>query len=138
MEKDTKIDRGKKERVKSIALKANKESSDDETSTSGSDDREYAISVRNFKKFFRRKGKFVRQPRAEKRRYDSRQRDGEERKRVIGNAIDYGDLNHHIGELSKNLLAAIKIKRPLLEFWSDSINERPRTKLTAETCLMAH
>ncbi|GKF94190.1 hypothetical protein Tco_0283890 [Tanacetum coccineum] len=53
MEKDSKIYRGKKERVKSIALKAKKESSDDETSTFGSDDEEYAMSVRNFKKFFR-------------------------------------------------------------------------------------
>nr|GEV32943.1 DUF4219 domain-containing protein/UBN2 domain-containing protein [Tanacetum cinerariifolium] len=56
MEKDSKIYRGKKERVKSIALKAKKESSDDETSASGSNDEEYAMSVRNFKKFFRRKG----------------------------------------------------------------------------------
>ncbi|GKB08011.1 hypothetical protein Tco_0836295 [Tanacetum coccineum] len=37
-----------------------KESSKDETLTSGSDDEEYAMAVRNFKKFFRRKGKFVR------------------------------------------------------------------------------
>ncbi|GJY78060.1 DUF4219 domain-containing protein [Tanacetum coccineum] len=35
MEKDFEIYRGKKERIKSIALKAKKESSDDETSTSG-------------------------------------------------------------------------------------------------------
>nr|GEY87970.1 zf-CCHC domain-containing protein/DUF4219 domain-containing protein/UBN2 domain-containing protein [Tanacetum cinerariifolium] len=55
MEKDSEIYRGKKEKVKSIALKAKKESSDDETSTSGSDDEEYAMSIRNFKKFFRRK-----------------------------------------------------------------------------------
>ncbi|GKG02585.1 hypothetical protein Tco_0310221 [Tanacetum coccineum] len=38
MEKDSKVYRGKKERVMSISLKAKKESSDDETSTSGSDD----------------------------------------------------------------------------------------------------
>ncbi|GJV24831.1 zf-CCHC domain-containing protein [Tanacetum coccineum] len=44
MEKDFEIYRGKKERVKSIALKAKKESSDDETSTSGSDDEEYAMA----------------------------------------------------------------------------------------------
>ncbi|GKA98107.1 hypothetical protein Tco_0826001, partial [Tanacetum coccineum] len=44
MEKDSEIYRGKKERVKSIALKAKKESSDDETSTSGSDDEEYAMA----------------------------------------------------------------------------------------------
>ncbi|GJW85582.1 hypothetical protein Tco_0158727 [Tanacetum coccineum] len=59
MEKDSKIYKGKKERVKSISLKAKKESSDDETLTSGTDDEEYTMSVRNFKKFFRRKGKFV-------------------------------------------------------------------------------
>ncbi|GJY58011.1 reverse transcriptase domain-containing protein [Tanacetum coccineum] len=63
MEKDSEIYRGKKERVKSIALEAKKESSDDETLTSGRDDEEYAMAVRNFKKFFRRKDKFVRQPR---------------------------------------------------------------------------
>ncbi|GJV71469.1 UBN2 domain-containing protein [Tanacetum coccineum] len=55
IEKDSKIYRGKKERLKSIALKAKKESSDDETLTSKSDDEEYAMAVRNFKKFFRRK-----------------------------------------------------------------------------------
>nr|GEW29526.1 alpha/beta hydrolases superfamily protein [Tanacetum cinerariifolium] len=56
MEKDSEIYKGKKERVKSIELKAKKESSDDETSTSRSDDEEYAMAVRNFKKFFRRCG----------------------------------------------------------------------------------
>ncbi|GKB28453.1 zf-CCHC domain-containing protein [Tanacetum coccineum] len=55
MEKDSKIYKGEKERVKSIVLKAKKESSDDETSISKSDDKEYAITLRNFKKFFRRK-----------------------------------------------------------------------------------
>ncbi|GKB50736.1 hypothetical protein Tco_0901489 [Tanacetum coccineum] len=69
MEKDSEIYRGKHERIKSIALKAKKESSDDETSTSGSDDEEYAMAVRNFKKFFRRKGKFVRQPREERKSF---------------------------------------------------------------------
>ncbi|GKA61530.1 zf-CCHC domain-containing protein [Tanacetum coccineum] len=66
MEKDSEIYRGEKERIKSIALKAKKESSDDETLTSGNDDEEYAMAVRNFKKFFRIKDKFVRQPREEK------------------------------------------------------------------------
>ncbi|GJR75184.1 hypothetical protein Tco_0087549 [Tanacetum coccineum] len=69
MEKDSKIYKGKKERVKSIALKAKKESSDDETLTYGSDDEEYAMAVRNFKKFFRRKGKFVRHPPKEKKSF---------------------------------------------------------------------
>ncbi|GKA94086.1 zf-CCHC domain-containing protein [Tanacetum coccineum] len=73
MEKDSEIYKSKKERIKSIALKAKKESSDDETSTSRSDAEEYDMVVRNFKKFFKRKGKFVRQPREEKKSFRQRQ-----------------------------------------------------------------
>ncbi|GJU65835.1 hypothetical protein Tco_1247670 [Tanacetum coccineum] len=69
MEKDFEFYRGKKERVKSITLKAKKESIDNETLTSESNDEEYVMAVRNFKKFFRRKGKFVRQPREEKKSF---------------------------------------------------------------------
>nr|GEV66854.1 uncharacterized mitochondrial protein AtMg00810-like [Tanacetum cinerariifolium] len=57
-EKDSEIYKSKKERAKSIVLKATKESSDDETLTSGSDDEEYAMDVRKFKKLFRRKDEF--------------------------------------------------------------------------------
>ncbi|GKD94436.1 zf-CCHC domain-containing protein [Tanacetum coccineum] len=70
MKKDFEICKGKREKVKSIALKAKKESSDDETSSSGS--KEYAMVVRDFKKFFRRKGRFVRQPRDEKKSFRKR------------------------------------------------------------------
>ncbi|GKE22188.1 hypothetical protein Tco_1433700 [Tanacetum coccineum] len=49
MEKDSEIYRGKKERVKSITLKAKKESSDDETSTSESDDEEYVMQYYGLK-----------------------------------------------------------------------------------------
>ncbi|GJS81880.1 zf-CCHC domain-containing protein [Tanacetum coccineum] len=52
--------------VKSIALKAKKEYSDDETSTSESDDEEYVMAIRNFKRLFRRKSRFVRRPREKK------------------------------------------------------------------------
>ncbi|GKC58779.1 zf-CCHC domain-containing protein [Tanacetum coccineum] len=98
MEKDSEIYRGKKERVKSITLKAKKESSDDETSTSGSDDEEYAMAVRNFKKFFRRKGKFVRQPREEKKSF--RQRD-EKKGKSDQKCFRCGDPNHLIGDCPK-------------------------------------
>ncbi|GJX47647.1 hypothetical protein Tco_0272837 [Tanacetum coccineum] len=40
---------------KSLALKAKKESSDEECSTSGSEDKEYAMAVRDFKKFLKRR-----------------------------------------------------------------------------------
>ncbi|GKC01658.1 hypothetical protein Tco_0987794, partial [Tanacetum coccineum] len=72
MKKDSEIYKGKKERVKSIALKAKKESSDDEILMSESDDEEYAMVVKNFKKFFRRKGKFFRQTREEKKSFQHR------------------------------------------------------------------
>ncbi|GKD64762.1 hypothetical protein Tco_1306870 [Tanacetum coccineum] len=72
MEKDSEIYKGKKERVKSITLKAKKESSDDETLMSGSNDEEYAMAVTTFKKFFRTKGKFVKQPCEEKKSFRQR------------------------------------------------------------------
>ncbi|GJV97662.1 retrovirus-related pol polyprotein from transposon TNT 1-94 [Tanacetum coccineum] len=40
-------------------LKAKKESSDEECSTSSSEDEEYAMAVRDFKKFFERRGRFI-------------------------------------------------------------------------------
>nr|GEZ11185.1 alpha/beta hydrolases superfamily protein [Tanacetum cinerariifolium] len=56
IKKDSKIVKTKVER-KSIALKAKKESSNKECLTSGSEDEEYAMAVRDFKKFFKRKDK---------------------------------------------------------------------------------
>ncbi|GJS63391.1 retrovirus-related pol polyprotein from transposon TNT 1-94 [Tanacetum coccineum] len=66
IKKDSKIVKAKGER-KSLALKAKKESSDEECLTSGSKDEEYVMAVRDFKKFFKRKGRFVRQPGTTKR-----------------------------------------------------------------------
>ncbi|GKA37561.1 zf-CCHC domain-containing protein [Tanacetum coccineum] len=98
MEKDSEIYKGKKERIKSIALKAKKKSSDDETLTSGSDDEEYVMAVRNFKKFFRRKGKFVRQPREERKSF--RQRD-EKKGKSDRKCFRCGDPSHLIGDCPK-------------------------------------
>ncbi|GJR57018.1 hypothetical protein Tco_1499180 [Tanacetum coccineum] len=56
IKKDYKIVKDKGER-RSLALKAKKESSDEECSTSGSEDEEYAMAVRFFKKFFKRRGR---------------------------------------------------------------------------------
>nr|GEU77491.1 retrovirus-related Pol polyprotein from transposon TNT 1-94 [Tanacetum cinerariifolium] len=49
--------------------RAKKESSDEECSTSKSKDEEYAMAVRDFKKFFKRRGRFVRQPRNDKKTF---------------------------------------------------------------------
>ncbi|GJS83126.1 hypothetical protein Tco_0749667 [Tanacetum coccineum] len=50
-------------------LKAKQVLSDDDTSSSDSNDEEYAMAVRDFKKFFRRRGKFVRQPYDDKKNF---------------------------------------------------------------------
>ncbi|GJT68689.1 hypothetical protein Tco_1020169 [Tanacetum coccineum] len=52
--KNSEIIKAKGER-KSLALKAKKESSDEKCSTSKSEDKEYAMAVRDFKKFFKRR-----------------------------------------------------------------------------------
>nr|GEV16835.1 transposase, Ptta/En/Spm, transposase, Tnp1/En/Spm-like protein [Tanacetum cinerariifolium] len=94
---------------KSITLKAKKESSDEECSTSGSEDEEYAMMVRDFNKFFKRRGRFVRQPRNDKKTFQ-RSRD------------DKND---------KNQRAFIGSS------WSDS-GEEDGEKVKDETCLVAH
>ncbi|GJU42899.1 hypothetical protein Tco_1195856 [Tanacetum coccineum] len=68
IKKDSEIVKEKVER-KSIALKDKRESSDEDCSTSGSEDEEYAMAVRDFKKFFKRRGRFVRQPRNDKKTF---------------------------------------------------------------------
>ncbi|GKF75052.1 hypothetical protein Tco_0224496, partial [Tanacetum coccineum] len=54
IKKDSKIVKAKGER-RSLALKAKREFSDEECSTSGSEDEEYTMVVRDFKKFFNRR-----------------------------------------------------------------------------------
>ncbi|GJT87688.1 retrovirus-related pol polyprotein from transposon TNT 1-94 [Tanacetum coccineum] len=98
IKKDSKIVKAKVER-KSLPLKAKKESSDEECSTSGSEDEEYAMAVRDFKKFFKRRGRFVRQPQKYKKTFQ-RSRDDKngksDRKR-----FRCGNSNHLIGECPK-------------------------------------
>ncbi|GKA50356.1 retrovirus-related pol polyprotein from transposon TNT 1-94 [Tanacetum coccineum] len=107
IKKDSEIVKAKVER-KSIALKAKKESSDEECSTSGSEDEEYAMAVRDFKKFFKRRGRLVR----------------------------CDDLNHLIGECPKP--PQDKNQRAFVRgSWSDT-GEEDDEKVKDETCLVAH
>ncbi|GJW55966.1 hypothetical protein Tco_0102697 [Tanacetum coccineum] len=69
IKKDFKTVKSKKEQSRSIALKARKESSDDDGSTSDSEDEEYAMAVRDFKKFLKRRGRFARQPHEERKSF---------------------------------------------------------------------
>ncbi|GKC18862.1 hypothetical protein Tco_1021012 [Tanacetum coccineum] len=59
---DSEMVKGKREQNKYLALKAKKESSEEDSSNSDSEDEEYAMAVKEFKKFFKRRGRFARQP----------------------------------------------------------------------------
>nr|GEX77830.1 zf-CCHC domain-containing protein/DUF4219 domain-containing protein/UBN2 domain-containing protein [Tanacetum cinerariifolium] len=124
IKKDSEIVKAKVER-KSLALKTKKESSDEECSTSGSGDEEYAMALRVFKKFFKRRGRFVRQPRNDKKTFQ-RSRDGKNNK-SDRKCFRCGDLNHLIGECPKP--PKDKNKRAFIEgSWSDSGEEDDEKK----------
>ncbi|GJU25836.1 zf-CCHC domain-containing protein [Tanacetum coccineum] len=65
------------------------------------EDEEYAMAVRDFKKFFKRRGRFVRQPRNEKKAFQ-RSRDDKNGK-GDRKCFRCGDPNHLIGECPKPL-----------------------------------
>ncbi|GKC47438.1 zf-CCHC domain-containing protein [Tanacetum coccineum] len=76
-----------------------KDSSDNDSSTSNSEDKEYAMAVRDFKKFFKRQGRFVRQPHEERKSFQRNKDDKNgkgERK-----CFKCGDPNHLVGKCTK-------------------------------------
>ncbi|GJW45901.1 zf-CCHC domain-containing protein [Tanacetum coccineum] len=132
IKKDSEIVKAKGER-RSLALKAKKESSDEECSTSGSEDEEYAMAVRDFKKFFKRRGRFVRQPQNDKKTFQ-RSRDDKNGK-SDRKCFRCGDPNHLIGECPKP--PKDKNQRAFVRgSWSDS-GEEDDEKAKDETCLVA-
>nr|GEW99689.1 hypothetical protein [Tanacetum cinerariifolium] len=109
----------------------NLKSSDDETSTSGSDDEEYAMAVKNFKIFFRRKGKFVRIPREEKKSFQQRD---EKKGKIDQKFFRCSDPNNLIGDCPKP--SRNKDQKVFIGgSWSDSENDA-EDKTNDETCLM--
>ncbi|GJT82910.1 copia protein [Tanacetum coccineum] len=132
IKKDSEIVKAKVER-KSLALKAKKESSDEECSISRSEDEEYAMAVREFKNFFNRRGRFVRQPRNDKKTFQ-RSHDDKNGK-SDRNSFRCGDPNHLIGEClkppkDKNQRAFVRGS------WNDS-GEEDDEKVKNKMCLIA-
>ncbi|GJV60248.1 zf-CCHC domain-containing protein, partial [Tanacetum coccineum] len=68
LKKDSEASKVKKEKYKYLALKSRRVSSDEDESCSRSDE-EYAMAVRDFKKFFRQGRKFIRQPNDDKKSF---------------------------------------------------------------------
>ncbi|GKA91396.1 hypothetical protein Tco_0813266 [Tanacetum coccineum] len=84
--KDFETVKGKKEQSRSLALKVKKEVSDEDSSSSDSEDEEYVMAVKEFKKFFKRRGRFVRQPQGDRKTFQRSRNDGygkSERKNVL-------------------------------------------------------
>ncbi|GJS47081.1 putative ribonuclease H-like domain-containing protein [Tanacetum coccineum] len=133
IKKDSKIVKDKREQSRSLALKAKKESNDDDSSTSESKDKEYAMAIKEFKKFFKRRGSFVRQPRDERKSLQ-RSRDDKNGKSKR-KCFRCGDSNHLIGECLKS--SRNNNQRVFIGgAWSDS-GEDEEEKNKYETCLVA-
>ncbi|GKC69703.1 alpha/beta hydrolases superfamily protein [Tanacetum coccineum] len=125
--------KGKREQNRSLALKAKKESSDEDSSTSDSEDEEYAMAVKEFKKFFKRRGRFVRQPRDE--RKSSQRSKNDKNGKSERKCFRCGDPNHLIGECPKSPRS--NNQRAFIGgAWSDS-GEDEEEKAKDETCLVA-
>nr|GEV89731.1 retrovirus-related Pol polyprotein from transposon TNT 1-94 [Tanacetum cinerariifolium] len=119
--------------IKSLALKAKKESSNEECLTFESEDEEYAMAVRHFKKFFKRRGRFVRQPQNDKKTFQRSRYDMNGK--CDRKCFRCGDPNHLIGECPKP--PKDKNQRAFVEgSWSDS-GEDDDEKVKDKKCLMA-
>ncbi|GKC45829.1 zf-CCHC domain-containing protein [Tanacetum coccineum] len=134
IKKDSEIVKAKVERKPIAFLKAKKESSDEECSTSGSEDEEYAMAVRDFKKFFKRRGRFVRQPQNDKKTFQ-RSRDDKNGK-SDRKCFRCGDPNHLIGECPKP--PKDKNQRAFVRASCSDSGEEDDVKVKDETCLVAH
>nr|GEW82706.1 zf-CCHC domain-containing protein/DUF4219 domain-containing protein/UBN2 domain-containing protein [Tanacetum cinerariifolium] len=114
----------KREQNRSLALKAKKESSNEDSLTSNSEDEEYAMAVRDFKKFFKRRGRLVRQPHDERKSFQ-RNKDDKSGKSEI-KCFKCGDSNHLIGEYPK--LSRNYNQRAFVGgSWSDSDEDEEET-----------
>nr|GEY44103.1 alpha/beta hydrolases superfamily protein [Tanacetum cinerariifolium] len=132
IKKDSEMVKDKREQCRSLVLKAKKESSDDNL-TSESEDEECAMAVKEFKKFFKRRGRFVRQPRDERKSLQISRDDKNgksERK-----CFRCGDLNHLIKECPKPPRNNNKIYF-IGGAWSDS-GDDDEEKNKDETCFVA-
>nr|GEU55931.1 zf-CCHC domain-containing protein/DUF4219 domain-containing protein/UBN2 domain-containing protein [Tanacetum cinerariifolium] len=132
IKKDSEIVKEQVER-KSLTLKAKKESSDEECSSFSSEDEEYAMAVRDFKKFFKRRGRFIRQPQNNKKTFQRSQDDknGKSKRKCFR----CEDPNHLIRECLKP--SRDKNQREFVGgSWSDSGEENDE-KIQDETCLVA-
>ncbi|GJW57638.1 zf-CCHC domain-containing protein [Tanacetum coccineum] len=129
LEKNLEISKNKKEKYKSVAHKARKVLSEEEATSSDRNDEEYAMAVRDFKKFFRRRGKFVHQPHDDKKNFQKIKED--KKKKDDRRCFKCGDPNHFISDCPKRSFNDQKAF--VVGCWSDSEDDSKKE----EICLMA-
>ncbi|GJS26009.1 zf-CCHC domain-containing protein [Tanacetum coccineum] len=129
LEKDLEVSKNKKEKYKSLALKARQVLSEEDASSSYSNDEEYAMAGKDFKKFFRRRGKFVRQPYDDKKNFRKTKEDKKEKE--DRRCFKCGDPNHFINDCPKHSFG--DQKEFVVGCWSDSGDDSKKE----EICLMA-
>ncbi|GJX61718.1 hypothetical protein Tco_0294618 [Tanacetum coccineum] len=112
IKKDVETVKGKKEQSRSLALKVKKEVSDEDSSSFDSEDEEYAMAVKEFKKFFKRRGRFARQPRGDRKTFQRNRNDGYVES-VRKNVLDVVPKSLHLGVMFK--VAKNNEQRALLE-----------------------
>ncbi|GJZ01503.1 gag-pol polyprotein [Tanacetum coccineum] len=133
IKKDSEMVKGKIEQSRSLALKAKKESSDEDSLIFDSEDEEYAMAVRDFKKFFKRRERFVRQPHHERKSFQRNKDDknGKSKRKCFR----CEDPNHLIEEFPKPS-RNYNQRAFVIGTWSDS-DEDKEEKTKDENCLMA-
>ncbi|GJX21668.1 zf-CCHC domain-containing protein [Tanacetum coccineum] len=122
LEKDLEIAKNKKEKYKSLALKAKQVLSDDDTSSSDNNVK-YAMGRKGFQEFFRRRGKFVRQPYDDKKNFQKIK----EEKREDRRCFKCGDPNHFISDCPKNYSG--EQKAFVVGSWSDSGDDSKKEEI---------
>ncbi|GKF11332.1 zf-CCHC domain-containing protein, partial [Tanacetum coccineum] len=109
------------------------EVSDEDSSSSDTKDEEYAMAVKEFNKIFKRRGRFVRQPRGGRKTFQRSRSDGYGKSKR--KCFRCGDPNHLIGECSKP--PKNNDQRAFIGgAWSDN-REDEVEKTKDETCLVA-
>ncbi|GKA81047.1 zf-CCHC domain-containing protein [Tanacetum coccineum] len=110
-----------------------KEVSDEDSSSSDSEYEEYDMAVKELNKFFKRRGRFVRQPRGDRKTFQRSRNDGYDKSKR--KCFRCGDPNHLIGECSKP--PKNNDQRAFIGgSWSDR-DEDEEEKTKEEKCLMA-
>nr|GEW64233.1 hypothetical protein [Tanacetum cinerariifolium] len=130
LENDLEISKNNKEKYKSLDLKARKVLSEEESTSSDNNDEEYAMAVKDFKKYFKIRGKFVRQPHDNKKNF--RKVKDDKKKKDNQSCFKCGDPNHFISDCPKHSFNDQKAF--VVECWSDSKDDSKKE----EICLMAH